>query len=74
MIAKIIKKGFSDSLMNFSYDSLNRNKEKIYKDLILLIINIAKTVPNGILMIFPSFKIQNDFKYYLSSSSQKQEL
>lgn len=73
-MTKIITTGPSDVRLNFSYDSINKNKDKIFRDLIEFIINISQRIPNGILIVFPSFRIQNDFKYELIRSSKKEKL
>jgi Rad3-related DNA helicase len=44
------------------------------KDLIDLLIALSPHVPNGVLLVFPSFKIQMDFKYELMRSSKREKL
>ena len=49
------------SRMNFSYNWIN-NRPKIFSDLVESIVKLATKVPNGILVIFPSYRIINNFK------------
>ena len=50
--------GPKDIPFNFSFDSVSRNKDIIYKELLDTIIDISSVVPNGILLVFPSFRVQ----------------
>ena len=61
-------------MLNFSYENLNNDRDRVFKDLVDLIVDVSKRVPNGILTVFPSFKIQNDFKIYLNKSPKIHEL
>jgi Rad3-related DNA helicase len=72
--AKIIKAGPSKVRFTFTYDNLSKNRTEIFKDLIEFLVQACSQIPNGILLIFPSFKIQMDFKYELMRSSKKEKL
>jgi regulator of telomere elongation helicase 1 len=72
--ARVIKAGPSKVRFTFTFDNLSKNRNEIYKDLIEFIIQAASRIPNGILLVFPSFKIQMDFKYELMRSSKKERL
>jgi Rad3-related DNA helicase len=74
IMAKVIRSGGSANKFTFTYDNLNRNRSAIFKDLIDFLIQTCAGIPNGILLVFPSFKIQMDFKYELMRSSKKEKL
>jgi Rad3-related DNA helicase len=59
---------------NLTYDNLSKNGEQIYKDLIETVLQICTKVPNGVLLVFPSFRLQKDFQYNLSRSPKKYNL
>ena len=71
LMARIIRTGTSNAPLNFSYENLSKNKDKVFKDLVEFVIEVSSRVPNGILLVFPSFKIQGDFKLYLSKSPKR---
>lgn len=50
------------STFNFSFKELNDKGTQIYSDLIESILYLAEVVPNGILIIFPSYKVSKFFK------------
>ena len=47
---------------------------EVYKDFIDFLVQAAQRIPNGILLVFPSFKIQADFKYELMRSPKRGHL
>lgn len=51
----------NESQFEFSYESLQKNKG-IYTSLLKTIVYFAEEVPNGLLVIFPSYKVINAFK------------
>ncbi len=65
----IVKFGRRQTLLDFSYKSINEKKEKIYNDLVETIIGICENVPNGVLTIFPSYKIMNEFRFKLNNNN-----
>lgn len=70
----MIKSGPSKTRFTFTYDNLSKNRNEIYRDLIEFLIQAASRIPNGILLVFPSFKIQGEFKYELMRSPKKDRL
>jgi len=72
--SKIVLAGPSETPFNLTFDSLSRNRDKIFKDLIHTIIQICSKVPNGVLLVFPSFRLQNDFQYELARSAKRYKL
>lgn len=60
--SRILCCGPSETAFTFTYDNMNRNKDAIYKDLIETLIQICSFVPNGILLVFPSFRMQSEFR------------
>lgn len=71
IVARVIKAGASKVKFTFTFDNLSRNKTEIFKDLIEFLIQVSGKIPNGILLVFPSFKVQNDFKMELMRSNKK---
>lgn len=69
--AKVIRSGLSKNKFTFTYENLNKNRSAIFRDLIDFMIGTCARIPNGVLLVFPSFKIQMDFKYELMRSSKK---
>lgn len=60
---KVVSYGPSKVPFLFTFDNINKNKDLLYRDLIDSIINISKRIPNGVLLVFPSFRLQSDFKF-----------
>lgn len=66
----IINKSIGNgSNFNFSYKELNEKGTRIYGDLIDTILYLAGSIPNGVLVIFPSYKIIKKFKDELTKNS-----
>lgn len=72
--AKVLCSGPSEFPFSFTFDNLNKNGERIYSDLIETLIQISSKIPNGILMVFSSFRMQSEFQYQLSRSPAKARL
>lgn len=69
--SRILCCGPSETSFTFTYDNMNRNKDAIYRDLIETLIQICSFVPNGILLVFPSFRMQNEFRIEFNRSPKK---
>jgi Rad3-related DNA helicase len=72
--AKVLCQGPSDISFNFTFDNLSKNREKIYRDLIETLIETCSHIPNGILLVFPSFRAQSDFQFELRRSLKGKKL
>jgi Rad3-related DNA helicase len=72
--ARVIKSGPGKTRFTFTYDNLSKNRVDVYKDFIDFLVQAAQRIPNGILLVFPSFKIQADFKYELMRSPKRSHL
>lgn len=58
----VVSRGIGNhSVMNFSYNELQKDP-KIYQNLVKTITHFSSIIPNGILVIFPSYKIIKTFK------------
>lgn len=60
---KIINSGPNKVNFVFTFDNMRNNKDDLYKDLIESLIILCRQVPHGVLLVFPSFRLQNDFRF-----------
>jgi regulator of telomere elongation helicase 1 len=59
LYAAIVPRGVSGKRFNFSYQ--NRDDEDLIADLGNTLVNVARLVPNGLLVFFPSYAMMKKF-------------
>lgn len=64
----ILKKGITGKPFNFGYQYIKNDSDAIYKDLVLTLLEVAKCIPNGMLVICPNFKTLNSIKWAISQN------
>ena len=50
--------------LNFSYNSLSKNYNGLYEELVESLIEIIVKIPHGVLIIFPSYRMIEEFRRY----------
>ncbi len=67
----VISSGVNGTLFDLRYNNLKDNREAIFNDLMRTIEVIIGNIPNGVLIIFPSYKMLNDFEYLIRTETNE---
>jgi regulator of telomere elongation helicase 1 len=67
LIAYTINKGVNGSFFDFNYSQ--RNNEFMFKDLAFTILAMIKTLPNGVVILFSSYSLLDNFRKNAGAST-----